>query len=126
MEPTRIYVKPMLEALSRHGAAIKGMAHITGGGLLENVPRILGDGLAARLHRDAWSRPALFDWLQASGGVADSEMHRVFNCGIGMAVVVSADQADAVAGTLRDQGEQVFRLGEIVEREPGTAQAMVV
>jgi phosphoribosylformylglycinamidine cyclo-ligase len=126
MEPTRIYVKPMLEALSRHGAAIKGMAHITGGGLLENVPRILGDGLAARLHRDAWAMPALFAWLQASGGVTDSEMHRVFNCGIGMAVVVAADQADAVAGTLRDQGEQVFHLGEIVEREPGMAQTVVV
>ncbi|HEU0230091.1 MAG TPA: phosphoribosylformylglycinamidine cyclo-ligase [Burkholderiaceae bacterium] len=126
MEPTRIYVKPLLEALSLHSVAIKGMAHITGGGLLENVPRILGDGLAARLHRDAWAMPALFDWLQANGGVADAEMHRVFNCGIGMVVVVAADQADAVVGTLQTQGEQVFRLGEIVEREPGAPQTVVV
>jgi phosphoribosylformylglycinamidine cyclo-ligase len=126
MAPTRIYVKPVLEALSRHGAAIKGLAHITGGGLLENVPRILQDGLTARLHRDAWKMPELFTWLQANGGVADAEMHRVFNCGIGMVAVVAAEQADAVAETLRGQGEQVFRLGEIIERQSGTAQTVVV
>src|SRR3546814_11641835 len=79
MEPTRIYVKSFLVALSDHGDAIKGLAHITGGGLLDNVPRILQPGLAARLHRDAWVMPELFSWLQQNGGVADSEMHRVFN-----------------------------------------------
>src|SRR3546814_5852518 len=82
MAPTRIYVKPVLAALAKHGSAIKGLTHITGGGLLDNVPRILEPGLAAQLHRDAWAMPALFSRLQRNGGVADSEMHRVFNCGI--------------------------------------------
>src|SRR3546814_2672028 len=88
MEPTRMYVKSVLAALAEHGDAIKCLAHITGGGLLDNVPRILQPGLAARLHRDAWVMPELFSWLQQNGGVAVSEMHRVFNCGIGMVIVV--------------------------------------
>ncbi len=115
--PPRIYVKPVLAALARHGGAIKGLAHITGGGLVENVPRILQADVAAVLHRDAWRMPALFDWLQQQGGVADAEMHRVFNCGIGMVIVVDAAQADAVAATLREQGETVDRIGEIVARQ---------
>jgi len=126
MAPTRIYVKQMLAALERHGAAIKGLAHITGGGLLDNVPRILQAGLAARLQRDAWQLPPLFQWLQQQGGVADTEMHRVFNCGIGMVVVVAADQADAIAATLREQGETVSVIGEIVEQQDGMAQTVVV
>ena len=126
MAPTRIYVKQVLAALARHGAAIKGMAHITGGGLLDNVPRILQPGLTARLHRDAWQMPRLFQWLQQQGGVADGEMHRVFNCGIGMVVVVPAAQADVVAATLREQGETVCTLGEIVPQAPGMAQTVVV
>jgi phosphoribosylformylglycinamidine cyclo-ligase len=126
MEPTRIYVKSVLAALAAHGPAIKGLAHITGGGLLDNVPRILQPGLAARLHRDAWAMPELFSWLQRNGGVADAEMHRVFNCGIGMVVVVPADQADAVSSTLAAQGEQVFRLGEIVEQQGAEAPQTVV
>lgn len=126
MAPTRIYVKQMLAAIAKHGTAIKGMAHITGGGLLDNVPRILQNGLSARLQRDAWQMPQLFQWLQQQGGVADTEMHRVFNCGIGMVVVVPADQADAVAATLREQGETVSVLGEIVEQQDGMAQTVVV
>lgn len=126
MEPTRIYVKSVLAALAQHGKAIKGLAHITGGGLLDNVPRILQPGLAARLHRDAWAMPELFTWLQKNGGVADAEMHRVFNCGIGMVIVVPADQADAVAATLAAHGEQVSRLGEIVEQEGTDAPQTVV
>src|SRR5690606_33245261 len=106
MEPTRIYVKSVLAALQKHGKDIKGLAHITGGGLLDNVPRILQSGLAAELHRDAWQMPELFRWLQQNGGVADTEMHRVFNCGIGMILVVPADQADAVKATLAAHGEQ--------------------
>ncbi|MBU4613056.1 phosphoribosylformylglycinamidine cyclo-ligase [Achromobacter sp. GG226] len=124
MAPTHLYVKPVLAALAQH--EIHGLAHITGGGLLENVPRILRPGLAARLQRDAWQRPALFDWLQRAGGVADEEMHRVFNCGIGMVLVVAADQADAVAATLAAAGERVQRIGEIVEQTPGTPQTVVV
>jgi len=113
MAPTRIYVKPVLAALAQHGRAIKGLAHITGGGLLDNVPRILAPGLQARIHRDAWPMPKLFAWLQQEGGVADAEMHRVFNCGIGMVVVVDAREADTVAASLRESGETVYRLGEV-------------
>lgn len=126
MEPTRIYVKSMLTALERHGRSIKGMAHITGGGLLDNVPRILQPELAATLHRDAWVMPPLFQWLQQNGNVADEEMHRVFNCGIGMVVVVPAAEADAISATLTEQGEQVYRLGEITERAPEAAQVAVI
>ncbi|SOE47811.1 Phosphoribosylformylglycinamidine cyclo-ligase [plant metagenome] len=126
MAPTRIYVKQVLAALAAHGTAIKGLAHITGGGLLDNVPRILQPGLQARLHRDAWQMPELFSWLQREGGVADEEMHRVFNCGIGMVVVVPAAQADAVAQTLLSQGETVSVLGEIVEQGKDAPQTIVV
>jgi len=124
MAPTRIYVKQVLAAIAKH--EIKGLAHITGGGLLDNVPRILRPGLAARLHRDAWKMPELFAWLQREGQVADTEMHRVFNCGIGMVAVVAAAEADAVAATLREQGETVYRLGEIVEQQPRSPQTEVV
>jgi len=126
MEPTRIYVKSVLAALAEHGSALKGLAHITGGGLLDNVPRILQPGLAARLQRDAWAMPKLFQWLQKNGGVADSEMHRVFNCGIGMVIVVPADKAQAVSATLAACGEQVYNLGVIVPQEAGMAQTVVV
>ncbi|CAP41157.1 phosphoribosylformylglycinamidine cyclo-ligase [Bordetella petrii] len=126
MAPTRIYVKQVLAALAAHTGGIKGLAHITGGGLLDNVPRILQPGLSARLHRDAWQMPQLFQWLQQQGGVADTEMHRVFNCGIGMVIVVDAAQADAVAATLAAQGETVSRIGEIVAQKDGEAQTVVV
>lgn len=125
MAPTRIYVKQMLAALEAHGTDIKGMAHITGGGLTENVPRILQKGLSAKLQRSAWTLPPLFQWLQKEGGVADDEMHRVFNCGIGMVVIVPAARADAIADTLRAQGETVYALGEIVEQAEGAAQTTV-
>jgi phosphoribosylformylglycinamidine cyclo-ligase len=124
IEPTRIYVKPLLALIgSMH---VKGMAHITGGGLLDNVPRILGDSLQARLARDAWPMPPLFSWLQRHGGVADDEMHRVFNCGIGMAVIVSAADAEAAAAQLRAAGETVWRIGEITERPAGAPPTVVV
>lgn len=126
MEPTRIYVKSVLAALAAHGSAIKGLAHITGGGLLDNVPRILQPGLAAQLHRDAWQMPALFTWLQQNGGVADNEMYRVFNCGIGMIIVVPGDQADAVTTTLQANGEHVSRLGEITEQQGADAPRAVI
>jgi len=126
MAPTRIYVKQVLAALDKHGPAIKGLAHITGGGLLDNVPRILQAGLTAKLNRDAWEMPKLFQWLQQQGGVADGEMHRVFNCGIGMVIVVSPVAADAIAATLREQGETVYTLGEIVPQGEGMAQTIVV
>ncbi len=126
MAPTRIYVKQVLAALAKHGTDIKGLAHITGGGLLDNVPRILQPGLSAKLHRDGWEMPKLFQWLQKEGGVEDTEMHRVFNCGIGMIIVVPAAQADAIAATLREQGETVSTIGEVVEQKEGMAQTFVV
>ena len=123
MAPTRIYVKPMLE-LMQH-LPVKGVAHITGGGLVENVPRILGESLQAVLYRDAWKMPPLFAWLQQQGQIADAEMHRVFNCGIGMVVVVAADDADEAITRLTGLGEHVSRIGEIVDRPAGAAQTEV-
>ncbi len=123
MAPTRIYVRAMLELIGE--LPVKGIAHITGGGLVENVPRVLGESLQARLHRDAWRRPPLFDWLQAQGQVSDAEMHRVFNCGVGLVVVVDAADADAALGALSRLGETAWRIGEIVERPAGEAQTVV-
>ena len=123
MAPTRIYVKPLLALMqSLH---VKGMAHITGGGLVENVPRVLQDHLTAVLQRDAWVMPPLFTWLQQHGKVADAEMHRVFNCGIGMAVVVAAGDAGKAMAMLKTAGETVWRIGVIEARQPGQAQTIV-
>jgi len=123
LAPTRIYVKPVLALMQQ--VEVKGLAHITGGGLLENVPRILPDGVTAELDRDAWPRPALFSWLQEQGQVADQEMFRVFNCGIGMIAVVAASQAERAAQLLRGAGETVFRIGQIRSRRAGEAQALI-
>jgi phosphoribosylformylglycinamidine cyclo-ligase len=119
MAPTRLYVKPVLAALAAH--PIKALAHITGGGLLENIPRVLPEGLAAHLDKGSWPQTALFAWLQATAAISDHEMNRTFNNGIGMAVVVDAAHADATAQTLRDQGETVYRIGRIAERGTGAA-----
>ncbi len=126
MAPTRIYVKTVLATIAQFGPAIKGLAHITGGGLLDNVPRILQSGLQACLQRDAWQMPRLFSWMQEQGGVADSEMHRVFNCGIGMVVVVPKDQAGAIAAALRERGEIVYMLGEIRACGEADPQTVVI
>ena len=122
--PTRIYVKPVLALLQ--ALPVKGMAHITGGGLLENVPRVLPDEVAAVLDARAWPRPPLFDWLQGEGQVADDEMHRVFNCGIGMVLVVATEHLDAALALLRASGEAAWRIGEIEVRKPGAARTRVV
>jgi phosphoribosylformylglycinamidine cyclo-ligase len=125
MAPTRLYVKSMLAALQAHpGAAsegIKALAHITGGGLLENIPRVLPDGLAAHLRKGSWPQTELFAWLQATAGIDDIEMNRTFNNGIGMVVVVAASQAQAIAATLRAAGEQVHEIGRIADRGTGAA-----
>ena len=121
--PTRIYVKPLLALMEK--IDIHGLVHITGGGLVENIPRVLQPELTAVLHRDAWQMPPLFTWLQQHGGVEDAEMHRVFNCGIGMTVVVAKDKADETEAMLRQSGETVFRLGEIRERQQGEPQTIV-
>jgi phosphoribosylformylglycinamidine cyclo-ligase len=121
--PTRIYVKPLLALMEK--IDIHGLVHITGGGLVENIPRVLHPELTAVLHRDAWQMPPLFTWLQQHGGVEDAEMHRVFNCGIGMTVIVAKDKADETEAMLRQSGETVFRLGEIRERQQGEPQTIV-
>jgi phosphoribosylformylglycinamidine cyclo-ligase len=124
--PTRLYVKPMLSALAAHRDAIKAMAHITGGGLVGNVPRVLPDHLTAELHQSSWTLPPLMRWVQAQGQIPEDEMHRVFNCGIGMVVVVKPDQAEAVAAHLTQQGERVYRIGEIRARVGSEAQTIVL
>ncbi len=123
MAPTRIYVKPLL-ALMRD-LPVKGMAHITGGGLVGNVPRALPEGVAAHLEAARWPRPPVFDWLQRAGGVADAEMHRVFNCGIGMVVVVAPEHAKRASLILNAAGESVHAIGSIVAREHGTPATVV-
>jgi phosphoribosylformylglycinamidine cyclo-ligase len=124
MAPTRIYVKPVLGLLQK--VNVKGMAHITGGGLLENVPRVLPENTVAELEKSTWPRPKLFDWLQAEGNVAENEMHRVFNCGIGMVIVIPAADAEAALAELAATGETVYRIGKIRARQGDEAQTVVV
>ncbi|MGH6692904.1 MAG: phosphoribosylformylglycinamidine cyclo-ligase [Burkholderiales bacterium] len=124
LEPTRIYVKPVLKLV--RSVAVKGLAHITGGGIVENVPRMLPARLAARIERAAWRLPPLFQWLKEEGGIADAELYRVFNCGIGMAVVVApADVAKALK-TLTAAGETAWRIGRIERRAKNGEQVVMV
>jgi phosphoribosylformylglycinamidine cyclo-ligase len=117
MAPTRIYVKSLLP-LVRSGK-VHAMAHITGGGLLENIPRILPDGLHAHVDADSWVQPRLMAFLQAQGNIEPEEMARTFNCGIGMAVVVAAADVDAATEELEAAGETVFRIGHIAAGDKG-------
>jgi phosphoribosylformylglycinamidine cyclo-ligase len=126
MEPTRLYVKNVLAALAVHphsedAGGIKALAHITGGGLLENIPRVLPEGTAAHLTKGSWPQTELFAWLQATAGIDDIEMNRTFNNGIGMVVVVDAAAAAATAATLRAAGEAVYQIGVIAARGDGAA-----
>ena len=127
MEPTRLYVKNILAALAVHppstgsGQGIKALAHITGGGLLENIPRVLPEGMAAHLVKGSWPKTELFAWLQTTAAISDFEMNRTFNNGIGMVVVVDAANAVATAHMLREAGEQVFEIGVIAARGEGAA-----
>jgi phosphoribosylformylglycinamidine cyclo-ligase len=126
MEPTRIYVKPVLELLRESSPVrVKGLAHITGGGLLENVPRVLPDTVRASLRRGAWTLPPLFAWLQQQAGIADEELYRVFNCGIGMVMVVSRADRDRARRLLEAGGETVYELGEIESRAPHEPQVAI-
>ncbi|MFS2111239.1 phosphoribosylformylglycinamidine cyclo-ligase [Sphingomonas sp. Sphisp140] len=117
MAPTRIYVQSLLPQLRK--GAIRGLAHITGGGLLENVPRVLPEGCHAKIDAGAWPLPRLMAFLQAQGNIEPEEMARTFNCGIGMVAVVSPDVAGAVKDELYAAGEEVFVIGEVVEGERG-------
>jgi len=123
LTPTRIYVKSCLAA-ARTGK-VKALAHITGGGLVENVPRVLPGGLAARFEAAAWPLPPVFAWLMRAGCVPAEEMVRTFNCGIGMVAIVDPAEADTVTQVLESAGERVMRIGRVVERREGMPGAMV-
>jgi len=123
LAPTRIYVKSCLAAV--RAGAIKALAHITGGGLIENVPRVLPENTAAEIDAGAWALPPVFAWLQREGGVAAQEMARTFNCGIGMVCVASPETADEAERILREHGETVWRIGTIVAHQ-GAAESRVL
>jgi phosphoribosylformylglycinamidine cyclo-ligase len=125
MAPTRLYVKPVLAALKKHPAGaqngIKALAHITGGGLLENIPRVLPEGLGVDLQRGSWPQSELFAWLQNEAGIDDTEMNRTFNNGIGMVLVVPESEQQTVAQTLSALGERVHTIGRVVPRAQGVS-----
>jgi phosphoribosylformylglycinamidine cyclo-ligase len=124
LAPTRIYVKPVLAVIGK--VAVKGLAHITGGGLTENIPRVLPANACAKLDSSLWKRPAIFDWLQRHGHIDNAEMERTFNCGIGMVLVVAKGDVPAALEAFREQGTEAAVIGEIVGREEGQPQTVVV
>ena len=111
LTPTRLYVQPALAALRSH--PVRALVHVTGGGLTENTPRALPEGLGAKIDLNAWNLPPVFEWLAETGNIAEAEMLKTFNAGIGMVVIVPADAADATAATLREAGETVVKLGSV-------------
>ncbi len=124
LEPTRIYVKPVLATLAR--VKVKGIAHITGGGLTENIPRVLPGNVGAVIDQSRWTMPSVFKWLRKHGNIEDAEMYRTFNCGIGMVLVVSRADAQAAIDSLAYHGVDAYEIGAIVPREPGTPQTVIV
>jgi phosphoribosylformylglycinamidine cyclo-ligase len=123
LAPTRIYVKPMLSLMKQ--VDVKGIAHITGGGLIENIPRVLPAGLAVQIERGSWPMSPLFAWLKQQGNVSDREMFRVFNCGIGMAIIVSAAEAAKAQSLLEESGETVWRIGRVRRRRGNGPQTLI-
>jgi phosphoribosylformylglycinamidine cyclo-ligase len=123
MEPTRIYVKPILALME--AVDVKGLAHITGGGLVGNVPRMLPEGTRAVLKRASWPRTAIFDWLQQKGAVAEAEMHRVFNCGLGFVIALSNTEKKRAIESLRNSGETVYDVGSVEAGPAGEPEAVV-
>ncbi|OHX13044.1 phosphoribosylformylglycinamidine cyclo-ligase [Chromobacterium sphagni] len=121
--PTRIYVKPLLKLMET--LPVKGMAHITGGGITENTPRVLPEGTVAQIDAASWPLPKLFQWLQKEGNVDIQEMYRTFNCGIGMVVVVAAEHAEQAMSVLREAGETVYRIGAVRTRVGGEHQTQI-
>ncbi len=113
LEPTRLYVKPLLDVISKF--SVHALAHITGGGLLENIPRVMPENCAAVVDPKSWKTPEIFNWLQEKGNIDQTEMYRTFNCGIGMVLIVENDQAKAVIDRLSELGEQAFKIGQIEE-----------
>jgi len=124
LEPTRIYVKPILNLLE--AVNLHALAHITGGGLSGNISRVIPDGLVAVVERASWDFPDVFEWLQQKGNIADSEMLNTFNCGMGMVLVVSAKDAPAVVENLETQGEMVWLAGRIEKTEAGNERVRII
>ena len=124
MEPTRIYVKPVLKLMA--AAQVKGLAHITGGGLVGNVPRMLPQGMRAVLRKKMWPRPEIFSWLQKNGNIAEDEMHRVFNCGIGMVIAVAREQVAAATMLLKREGELPYEIGFVEAGIAGEPEAIIL
>ena len=120
LEPTKIYVKSVLALLEACPDAILGMAHITGGGLIENVPRVLPKNVNAEFDRTTWPRPAIFDALAEAGNLGDDELYKTFNMGIGYVIIADKDQADTVAETLAAQNETFYQIGVITEGDGHT------
>jgi phosphoribosylformylglycinamidine cyclo-ligase len=121
MAPTRIYVKALLALIAK--VPVSGMAHITGGGLVENIPRVIPEGLEVVLERRAWTRPVIFDWLQSNGNIGEAEMARVFNCGIGMTVHVPAGEVRRAIALLADAGQPAAVIGRIQSGSRGVVIA---
>jgi len=121
MAPTRIYVKPLLKLIKETGV-VKAMAHITGGGLLDNIPRVLPKGAQAVVDVASWQRPAVFNWLQEKGNVNETEMHRVLNCGVGMVICVAQADVETALNVLREAGEQPWVIGHIATAAEGAPQ----
>ncbi len=124
LTPTRLYVRQVLAAIQAGG--VHALAHITGGGLTENLPRVLPEGMGADIDLDSWELPPVFRWMAATGGISAAEMLKTFNCGIGMIVVCAADQADALSALLSEQGETVSRLGTVAAGEGVTYQGTLL
>jgi phosphoribosylformylglycinamidine cyclo-ligase len=124
MEPTRIYVKSLLKLIE--ALPVKGMAHITGGGITENIPRVLPAGLTAEIRADGWPLPPLFQWLQAQGNIVPGELYKTFNCGIGMAVIVAKGHVAQAKQLLEASGETVFEIGHVRAQNSGEAPTVVI
>lgn len=123
LAPTRIYVKPMLKAIKSGG--VKGMAHITGGGLSENIPRVLPKDVAVRLDAKSWTRPGIFGWMAQTGNMDAADMARTFNCGLGLVVIVDAAKADSVIAVLKAEGETAYKVGSVEKRDGDAAQVII-
>ena len=124
LEPTRIYVKSIRQILEHN--PMNAMAHITGGGLIENLPRVIPDGLRATVNTSTWKRPVIFDWIQETGHIEPDEMYRTFNCGIGMVLCVPADGVSQVVSALQNHGEEVFQIGEITKSPHDSKKILIV
>lgn len=124
LEPTKIYVKSLLKLIA--ASDVHAMAHITGGGFWENIPRVLPDNLKAVIQSDSWQWPAVFSWLMENGNIAEYEMYRTFNCGVGMLVALPADKVDAALALLAEEGEQAWLIGAIADREGNEEQVEIL